>query len=183
MSSHPCGGSERICEFGNGFHEVYNRRKIEWDADVGFGDPVFSLELMTMAVKKQIETHDPLAVYQSLVTIVPGLQIKGAKSNYTSHNGNMFSFLSTENRLALRLSDEDRAAFLKKHPGTECYQHGALMKHYVLVPDSMLGNKRQLNTLFQKCWSNAETLKSKPTKRTPSKNPTKKTAKAARKKK
>ena len=136
-----------------------------------------------MAKKKS--STDPLTVYQSLVDKTPNLEIKGAKSNYTSLNGNMFSFLSTENQLALRFSDDDRTAFLAKHPGMECYQYGALMKHYVMIPETLLDNKRQMNALFKKCYANAQSLKPKPTKRAPAKSakkPTKSVAKKSTKK-
>lgn len=106
---------------------------------------------------------DPLTVYQSLIDATPDLEMKGAKSKYTSMNGNMFSFITTENQLAVRLSADDRTAFLAKHPSSVCHQYGALMKDYVLVPSEMLSNKRQVSALFKKCVENAKTLKAKPT--------------------
>ncbi len=128
--------------------------------------------------KKKPPAADPLTVYQLLVDATPGLEIKGAKSHYTSLNGNMFSFLSTENRLALRLSADERAAFLATHPGMECYQHGVLMNDYVLIPDTLLVNKQQMTAWFRKCYANAQRLMPRPTKR-----PVAKSAKKARKKK
>lgn len=116
-----------------------------------------------MGKKKSKYCVDATSIYESLVEKTEGLVLKGAKNRYTSMNGNMFSFLTKELQLAVRISDDDRADFLTKYPDAVCIQYDTVMKHYVLVPDSILTNPRQVKSLFKKCVQHAETLKAKPT--------------------
>ena len=53
---------------------------------------------------------------------------------YTSRNGHMFSLLTKEGKLALRLPDEDREAFVIKYGTEPVVQYGAVMKEYVEIP-------------------------------------------------
>lgn len=135
-----------------------------------------------MAKQANAPDEKLLAIYEALVAKVPGLQIKGAKSNYTSMNGNMFSFLTPDNELAFRLSKEQRDAFLAKHPKAICIQYNTVMKDYVLVPDAIVRNRRQLNALWGKCVDNAKELKAKPTTRKAAAKKTTGKKKAAKKK-
>lgn len=105
------------------------------------------------------------AIYHDLIENTPDVEVKGAKNKYTSVNGNMFSFLTKEGKIALRLADEDRAAFLKKYPNSVCVQHDTVMKHYVEVPDSILKSKSRLTKLFAQCCEHSFALKPKPTTR------------------
>ena len=118
-----------------------------------------------MAKKKRKSPTDALTVYQSLVEKTPGLELKGAKSRYTSLNGNMFSFLTSEGEMALRLSKDDREDFLDKYENAVCIQYGTVMREYVLVPRSLLGDTRQIAKLFKMSHSYASSLKPKATKR------------------
>ncbi len=45
----------------------------------------------------------------------PKVERKGATVPYTSLNGHMFSYLSKEGKLAIRLPAQEREAFLKKY--------------------------------------------------------------------
>lgn len=67
---------------------------------------------------------------------------------YTSLNGHMFSFLTKEGRLALRLPTEERVAFLKKYKTNLCEQHGTVMKEYVEVPDTPFRKTKELKRFF-----------------------------------
>jgi hypothetical protein len=67
--------------------------------------------------KKNESAHSPelIALYDKLVQTIPELERKGAAIPYTSLNGHMFSYLSKEGKLALRLPKESIEDFLKKH--------------------------------------------------------------------
>ncbi|HLR04707.1 MAG TPA: hypothetical protein VK117_02780 [Pyrinomonadaceae bacterium] len=56
-----------------------------------------------------------LALYEKLVATNPKVDRKGATMPYTSLNGHMFSLLTREGWLALRLPSDAREAFLKKY--------------------------------------------------------------------
>jgi len=106
-----------------------------------------------------------LAAYEALVSGVPDVERKGRTMPYTSMNGNMFSFLSTDGVLALRLERRERDRFLDAHPEALVVQHGAVMHDYVEIPVELLDDPLALEALFAECVANARTLKPKPTKR------------------
>jgi hypothetical protein len=49
------------------------------------------------------------------IAMVPGLERKGASVPYTGINGNMSSYLHPRGDVALRLGEEHRKEFLKRH--------------------------------------------------------------------
>jgi TfoX/Sxy family transcriptional regulator of competence genes len=116
---------------------------------------------------------DRVALYDALLATNPAIERKGATMPYTSVNGNMFSLLTADGTLALRLPTCDREAFLKKHKTTLCEQYGAVMKEYVRVPATLLANTRQLAKYLALSYEYARSLKPKPTtKRKPAKQST-----------
>jgi len=76
----------------------------------------------------------------------------------------MFSFVDSSG-LALRLSRDDRAAFIAEFRTTLHEAHGHVMKEYVTVPEAVLANTAALAA----SWTYASTLKPKPTTRKPAK--------------
>lgn len=136
-----------------------------------------------MAKAKPAAPAAKVALYDKLVATQPSVQRKGAANPYTSMNGNMFSFLAKDGRVSIRLSDEDRETFTKKHGGKPSIQYGAVMRGYVEVPHAVLKNAALMKRWFAKSVAYAETLPAKPTKRK-KKAPAKKKArkKAAKKK-
>ena len=109
---------------------------------------------------------EQLQLYARLIGTNPKIELKGGvKLPYTSHNGNMFSFLTKEGTLALRLSPVDREAFLRKYNAKLCEQHGAILKEYVAVPDALLRNTSELEPYLTLSFAYVQTLKPKVTKK------------------
>jgi hypothetical protein len=108
---------------------------------------------------------DVLELYERLVATSPGVERKGAAMPYTSLNGHMFSFLTSAGKLALRLPDEERDAFLKKFKTRLCEQHGTVLKEYVEVPDVLLKKTRELKKYFDVSCAYVASLKPKATTR------------------
>ncbi len=106
---------------------------------------------------------DKLELYEKLVATNPMVERKGAAMPYTSVNGHMFSFLTKEGKLALRLPTEERDAFLKKYKTKLCEQHGIVMKEYVEVPDALLKKTPELKTFFELSYTYVASLKPKAT--------------------
>jgi TfoX/Sxy family transcriptional regulator of competence genes len=112
-------------------------------------------------------TYDQkLVLYEKLVATNPDVKRKGDTMPYTSLNGNMFSLLTKEGTLILRLDSETQAAFLKKYKSKLPVQYGAVMKEYVEVPDALLAKTRELKKYFDLSYAYASSLKPKPTKKT-----------------
>ena len=84
---------------------------------------------------------------------------------YTSRNGHMFSFLDPAGSMALRLSADDRDAFLAKYRTRLAEQHGRVMQEFVVVPDDLLERTDELAEWFARSYEWIGTLKPKPTTR------------------
>lgn len=106
-----------------------------------------------------------LEQYNKLVDSIPGIERKGASMPYTSYNGNMFTFLSADGTMALRLGKEERDAFLKKHNTELMIAHGVVMKEYVKVPDELLPDTKTMKKYLSMSFDYVKTLKVKPTKK------------------
>src|SRR5271169_1293849 len=91
---------------------------------------------------------DKLELYEKLVATNPSVKRKGATVPYTSLNGHMFSYLSKEGKLALRLPAEEREAFLKKYKAKLCEAYGIVQPEYVEVPDLLLAATSELKPIF-----------------------------------
>jgi hypothetical protein len=109
-----------------------------------------------------------VALYEALLATNPEIERKGATLPYTSVNGNMFSMLTPDGTLALRLPADEREAFLKRYETTLCEQYGVVMKEYVCVPPSLLRNTRALAKYLDVSYRYACSLKQKPTTKKPS---------------
>jgi TfoX/Sxy family transcriptional regulator of competence genes len=104
-----------------------------------------------------------LALYEKLVATNPKVERKGATMPYTSLNGHMFSLLTREGWLAIRLPSDVRKAFLKKYKTKLCVQYGTVMKEYVEVPDALLRKTPELRKYFDQSYAYVGSLKPKPT--------------------
>ena len=103
--------------------------------------------------------------YEKLIATHANAERKGASMPYTSVNGHMFSFLTKAGRLALRLPDQEREAFLKTYKTKLCEQHGTVLKEYVEVPDALLAKTQELKKFFERSYAYVASLKPKPTRR------------------
>jgi len=77
----------------------------------------------------------------------------------------MFSFLSKEGKMGLRLSKNDREDFIQIFKADLMEQHGRTMKEFVSVPDTLLCDVGQLSEYLKKSFSYVSGLKPKPSKR------------------
>jgi hypothetical protein len=96
------------------------------------------------------EPHAPpekVALFEKLVATNPEVERKGAANPYTSRNGHMFSLLTPDGTLILRLPETERELFLKKHKTKQPVLYGALMKEYVEVPDALLKKTTSLKNI------------------------------------
>src|SRR5450631_1212891 len=103
-----------------------------------------------MIPKKEKRTipQDKLHFYNKLVETNSKIELKGATVPYTSCNGHMFSYLEKDGSLGLRLPAEVRETFLKKYKTTLFVSYGIVKKEYVLVPDKLFINTKELKPYF-----------------------------------
>ena len=104
-----------------------------------------------------------VALYEKLVATNPHVERKGDTMPYTSVNGNMFSVVSKDGIVCLRLPADQRDAFSAKYKTEPVVMYGALMKEYVAVPPALLEKTKEAGKYFEMSYAYATSLKAKPT--------------------
>jgi hypothetical protein len=120
-----------------------------------------------MSAKKSTSSIPPdkLEAYEKLVATNPAIERKGDTVPYTSHNGHMFSYLEKDGSLGLRLPDEAIEDFLRKYKTTLFVSYGIVKKEFVLVPDKLLKNTKELKPYFDMSFRYVDSLKPKASKK------------------
>lgn len=107
---------------------------------------------------------DRVALYDRLLAAaVSPVERKGAAIPFSSLNGHMFSFLSADGDLALRLPAEARARFLCEHAAALFVgPHGKPMAEIVAVPATLLEDTAALSPWLEISRADVAGRKSKP---------------------
>ena len=108
---------------------------------------------------------DKISLYEKLVAQFPEVERKGDNVPYTSHNGNMFSYLHKDGIMALRLPEKVREDFLKEHKAKLMEAYGIIQKEYVAVPEKLLADAKAMKKYFALSYEYVKSLKPKPTTR------------------
>jgi hypothetical protein len=120
--------------------------------------------------ESKILREKKVELYNKLVASHPDAVLKGATIPYTSLNGHMYSFITKENVVGLRLPADERTKFLNKYKTKLVEQYGIVQKEYVIVPDSLLEKTDDLETYFNISYQYVNTLKPKATTKSKKKN-------------
>ncbi|HET6992098.1 MAG TPA: class I SAM-dependent methyltransferase [Bacteroidia bacterium] len=112
---------------------------------------------------KKNDYFEKAELYNKLIASNPEIECKGATMPYTSLNGNMFSILNKDGTMGLRLPEREREKFIKKYKTKLQEQYGIVQKEYVVVPDDLLKNTKELKKYLDLSFEYAKTLKAKPT--------------------
>ena len=115
--------------------------------------------------KESMASGETVALYNKLVAMHKDAERKGDTIPYTSLNGHMYSYVSKDGMVALRLSPADREAFIEKYKTTLMTAYGIVQKEYVVVPDSLLKKTKELKLYFDKSYEYVSGLKPKATKK------------------
>lgn len=102
--------------------------------------------------------EEKLALYDELVAQCPDFERKGKTMPYTSANGHMFSLLNKAGELGIRLPQGRQQELIDSHGCTEFRSHGARMRDYVLIPDSLLADKAAVIGLLKEGFAFANSL-------------------------
>jgi hypothetical protein len=106
---------------------------------------------------------DKIALYEKVVAQFPEVERKEDNVPYTSHNGNMFSYLYKDGRMALRLSAKALEDFLKEHKAKLMNAYGLVQTEYGVVPDKLLADTKALKKYFALSYEYVKSLKPKAT--------------------
>lgn len=108
---------------------------------------------------------EKIVLYDALIASHAALERKGKTTPYTSYNGHMTSFLTKDGSMGLRLSVEDRQAFIETFQTELMVQHGRTMKDFVVVPDEVLADLEKMGNYLQQSFEYVASLKPKPSKK------------------
>ncbi len=89
--------------------------------------------------------EEKLKIYDQLVAKYPRFMRKGKTMPYTSANSYMFSQLNKAGKLGVRFSNEVQEKYIQDFDSTLFISYGAIMKGYVLIPESMLTDLDKLS--------------------------------------
>lgn len=105
--------------------------------------------------------EEKLKIYDEVVSKCPRFKRKGKTMPYTSANGYMFSLYNKACEIGIRFSKEDQEAFMKKYNTTLYKSYGAVMKGYVLIPESMWDDLDTLANYLNKSYDYVMSLETK----------------------
>jgi hypothetical protein len=126
---------------------------------------MFFAIIFTPMAKPATQKEDPVALYTALVKSHPDAVLKGKTMPYTSVNGNMYSYISKERIVALRLPEPLRSEFIGRYKTSLMQAYGIVQKEYVAVPDGLLQKTDELKKYFDVSYEYVSSLKPKPTTR------------------
>lgn len=106
-----------------------------------------------------------LKLYDDLIGSHPDIERKGKTMPYTSVNGHMFSQINKAGELGLRLSPEEYDKFLTDHQSGPFMSYGAVMREYVLIPESLLNDIEALSSYLDLSYQYVKSLKPKTSKK------------------
>lgn len=114
-----------------------------------------------MANEEQNEWNEKLALYDQIIANCPNFERKGKTMPYTSANGHMFTLFNKAGEIGVRLSKSEGEAFIQKYNSDPYKSYGAILKGYVLIPESLYSNMDLLIALFNQAHQFVLTLPAK----------------------
>ena len=95
---------------------------------------------------------EKLKVYDVLVVNCERFDRKGKTMPYTSANGYMFSMLNKADQLGIRFSKEVQEKYFEKFNTSIFKNHGAVIKGYILISESMFEDIDKLVQLLNESY-------------------------------
>ena len=105
--------------------------------------------------------EENLKKYDEIVAQSDRFSRKGKTMPYTSANGYMFSLINKEGQLGIRLPKSEQETFLNTYESGPFYSHGAKMRDYVLIPNELLNQPKELLSLLDMAYDFVSSLPAK----------------------
>ncbi len=112
-------------------------------------------------MSKPLSYDDALALYDKLVETQPEIPRKGKDSPYTSVNTWMFSMVSKDGRVGMRLPKAKREEFNTKYKTCDYINYGAKIREYSEIPPDLLAKTDELAPWFEISYQYTLSLKPK----------------------
>jgi len=105
--------------------------------------------------------EEKVKLYDAIIEAHPGCVRKGKNNPYTSMNGHMFSMVTKEGQVAIRMSKEVRVEYMDQVNPEEVFTYNTIMKEYISISDEMLQDQRAVMSLLDQSIEYIKTLKPK----------------------
>lgn len=103
--------------------------------------------------------HELIELYRAAIDTRPDIELRGGrKLPHTSTNGYMYSSLTKDGRMGIRLSDADREAFVTEHGAKPFVNYGAKIAEHVEVPEPLLRKPEELGEYLAKSRAYTDSL-------------------------
>ena len=115
-----------------------------------------------MSKKPDEVPEERIELYKKLLATHPEIELKGGKKlPYTALSGNMYTMISKDGRIGIRLGKADFKAFIETYNAIQYKNYGATMREYVEIPEHLLENIDELAPYLAMSHDYVQTLKPK----------------------
>lgn len=105
--------------------------------------------------------EERLKIFDAIVAKCPRFDRKGKKMIYTSANGHMFGLLNKAGEIGFRYAKEVQEKYIQEFNSDYYKSHGATMKGYVLIPETMFSDLDKLAAYLNESYDYVMSLDSK----------------------
>ncbi|NNF33927.1 MAG: hypothetical protein HKN68_07450 [Saprospiraceae bacterium] len=105
--------------------------------------------------------EEKVKLYDSILEVHPECIRKGKNNPYTSMNGHMFSMVTKEGQVAIRMSKDVRAKYMEEVNPEEVVTYNTMMKEYIEISDEMLNDQEAVLSLLDQSIEYIKTLRPK----------------------
>ncbi len=105
--------------------------------------------------------EEKLKHYDALVAKCDRFERKGKTMPYTSANGYMFSLFNKDREIGIRFSEEIKGHYISEFDTTIYKSYGAVMKGYILIPESMWNDEDTVVKLLNESYDYVMSLEPK----------------------
>ena len=96
--------------------------------------------------------EEQVKLYDEIIAQCSCFERKGKNMLYTSANGYMFTLLNKAGEIGIRFSKEVQEKYIKEFSTTYYKSYGATMNGYILIPNEMLKNQKQVAKLMNESY-------------------------------
>lgn len=104
---------------------------------------------------------EKLKTYDALIAKCDRFKRKGKTMPYTSENGHMFSLFNKSGEIGIRFSKAVQEKYIQEFNSSIYKSYNAVMKGYVLIPETMLDNLDNVATYLNESYDYVQGLEPK----------------------
>ena len=105
--------------------------------------------------------EERIKLYDAIIASHPECTRKGKNNPYTSMNGHMFSMVTKEGQVAIRMAKDVRSKYMEEVNPKEVVTYNTVMKEYISISDEMLQDQSAVLSLLDQSIAYIKTLKPK----------------------